>query len=184
MEEQQMGVVVGVGVGVGVKVGVATVSLQLTSVMSSPEPPRRSFCFSAGGNSCSYAWGGQEVTEDDLQYLHVFDSGTETWNKRLLRGQHPPGVYNGACARIGQCLYMYGGEGLDGKVTGSLFELNLTTLLWRELSPGGPRTSHCGMVDYNETLIIYCNDLHMFDIGTGELVVIVCGEIETCHDVK
>ena len=155
-----------------------------SSVPGSP----RTFHFSVSRKKSTFCWGGEiwdegkceDVPVADLEYLNEIDIATDKWKKHLLKGEHPPGVSHGACAVIGDCLYLYGGKDREGERTGSLFELNLNTKSWRELSHpgnGGPKKkSLCGMVSYNSTLIIYggqtrdglTNELHMFDIKTGE----------------
>ena len=156
--------------------------------MSSSVPCPRSFHFSAGRNRSTFYWGGatldwakgEYVPVTDLKYLFELDVARDKWKKHLLKGQHPPGVQLGACAVVGDCLYLYGGEDKEGEPTGSLFELNLSTKSWRELSRPGSgepkKKSSCGMVAYNSTLIIYggraddgtTNELHMFDLKAGE----------------
>ena len=155
---------------------------------SSSVPSPRSGHFSAGRNRSTLYWGGatwnktkkKHVPVTDLEYLYELDVVTDKWKKHLLKGQHPPGVYNCACAVVGDCSYLYGGFDKEGKPTGSLFELNLSTKSWRELShpgTGGPERNYsCGMVAYNSTLIVYggltgygfTNELHQFDIKIGE----------------
>ena len=153
-------------------------------------PSSRSFHFSAGRNRSTFYWGGNtwDWAKDrydpvtDLEYLYELDIVTDKWKKHLLKGQHPPGVSHGACAVVGDCLYLFGGLDKEGELTGSLFELNLSTMSWRELSrPGtsGPKKEQSrGMVAYNSTLIVIVyggwaddgptNELHMFDLKAGE----------------
>ena len=153
---------------------------------SGPSP--RSFHFCAGRNRSTFYWGGGTcdlakgtfVPVTDLEYLYELDVVADKWKKHLLKGQHPPGVNHGACAVVRDCLYFYGGCDKEGELTGSLFELNLSTKSWRELSrprTGGPKKKRsCGMAAYNSTLIIYggyaddgdTNELHMFDLKAGE----------------
>ena len=159
--------------------------------MSSVPRPRR-FHFSAGRNRSTFYWGGETlvvaegkyVPAADLEYLYELDIAeldiADNWKKYLLKGQHPSGVSHGACAVDGDCLYLYGGIDKEGELTGSLFELNLSTKSWRELShpgTGGPKKKQsCGMVAYNSTLIIYggladdgpTNELHVFDLKAGK----------------
>ena len=155
------------------------------ATMSSVPSPR-SFPFSAARYRSTFYWGGatwegvENVPVTDLEYLYELEVVGDKWKKHLLKGQHPPGVYRGACAVVGDCLYFYGGCDKEGELTGSLFELNLSTKSWRELSrpgTGGPKKkSFCGMVAYNSTLIICggraddgsTNELHMFDLKAGE----------------
>ena len=155
--------------------------------MSVPNPISRIFHFSAGRNRSTFYWGGKTwdqakrkyVPAADLEYLFELDVARDKWKKHLLKGQHPPGVFQGACAVVGDCLYLYGGCDKESKLTCSMFELNLNTKSWRELScpgTGGPKKLSCGMVAYNSTLIIYggraddgvTNELHMFDLKAGE----------------
>ena len=156
--------------------------------MSSAVPSPRSDHFSAGSNGATFFWGGISKEESerkwilvpDLEYLYEFNLLLAKWYRHPLKGQYPPGVYDGSCAVVNNCLYTYGGLDKEGKRTASLFELNLSTKSWRELScPGavGPRKKRsCGMVAYNSTLIIYggrtddgpTNELHMFDIKAGK----------------
>ncbi len=153
--------------------------------MSSSEPSPRYDLFSVGTHSSVYLWGGRVdlgVPVDDLDYLHEFNSATATWTRHQLHGRHPPGLYKGGCARIDDCMYFYGG--LDDNVwrTGSLYQLNLTNWTWKEMSPPGASDSPgvkdgCCMIDYKSSLLVHggldthgrpTNDLHMFDLATGE----------------
>ena len=152
--------------------------------MSSVPSPRH-FHFSGGRNRSTFYWGGANLKNEyvpvaDLVYLYELDIVAEKWKKHLLKGQHPPGVYWGACAVVSDSLYLYGGVDKESELTGSLFELNLSTKSWRELSrpgTGGPKKKcSCRMVAYNSSLIIYgglsvdgyTNELHMFDLKTGK----------------
>ena len=153
---------------------------------SAPSP--RGFPFSVGRNKSTFYWGGATwdhakkayVPVTDLEYLYELEVVGDKWKKHLLKGQHPPGVFLGACAVVGDCLYFYGGYDKEAVRPGSLFELNLSTKSWRELScpgTGGPKNKwSCGMVAYNSTLIICggaaddcdTNELHIFDLKAGE----------------
>ncbi len=155
------------------------------STMSSSEPsPRESF-FSASRHSSVCLWGGQVdsyVPVDDLDYLHEFNSATATWTKHQLQGRHPPGLHNGGCARIDDYLYFYGGLDERGRSTGSLYQLNLTSKTWKEMSPpgasGSPGVKYgCRIIDFKSSLLVHggmyaggvrTNDLHIFDLATGK----------------
>ncbi len=155
------------------------------STMSSSEPSRRKCFFSASRHSSVYLWGGRVGSGgpvDDLDYLHEFNSATGTWTRHQLQGRHPPGLYDGGCARIDDCLYFYGGCEWRGWGTGSLYQLNLTNWTWQEMSPpgasGSPRARYgCRMIDYKNSILVHggedehdrlTNDLHIFDLATGE----------------
>ena len=151
-------------------------------------PSPRTLKFSAGTNRSTFYWGGKtwdEAKEDyvpveDLEYLYEFDTVSDKWKKHLLKGQHPPGVSGGDCAVVGDRLYFYGGKDKEGELTGSLFELNLSTKSWRELSrpgTGGPKKKcACCMAAYYAKLIIYggdteagfTNEIHMFNVKAGK----------------
>ncbi len=157
--------------------------------MSSSEPSPRECFFSASRHSSVYLWGGQVKSGgpvDDLDYLHEFNLATATWTRHQLQGRHPPGLYNGGCARIDDCLYFYGGWNERGQATGSLYQLNLTNWTWQEMSPPGASgspgvTSGCQMISYKSSLLVYggvdaritfTNDLHMlFDLATSEFTL-------------
>ena len=162
------------------------------SSVSSPSPRLYHFC--ASRNRSTFYWGGatsggeaiwgnamkEDVPVTDLEYLYELVVVGNKWKKHLLKGQHPPGVCGGACAVVGDCLYLYGGKDKEGKGTSSMFELNLSTKSWRELSHPGTGVLNiklsCHMAAYNSALIIYggwtddgpTNELHMFDLKAGE----------------
>ncbi len=152
--------------------------------MSSEPSPRYDF-FSVGRHTSVYLWGGRVdsgVPVDDLDYLHEFNFATATWIRHQLQGRHPPGLYDGGCARIDDCMYFYGGRDEGGRSTGSLYQLNLTNWTWQEMSHPGASGSpgvknDGGMIGYKSSLLVHggfgeggrsTNDLHMFDLKTGE----------------
>ena len=51
---------------------------------------------------------GKMVPVTDLEFLYVFRASSETWDKLRLKGQHPPGISQGSCVRIGETLFLYG----------------------------------------------------------------------------
>ncbi len=125
------------------------------------------------------------VPVDDLDYLHEFNSATATWTGHQLQGRHPPELYDGGCARIDDCLYFYGGWDKRGRRTGSLYQLNLTNWTWQKMSPPGASGSPgvkngSRVIDYKSSLLVHggmdarngsTNDLHMFDLATGEFTL-------------
>ncbi len=154
--------------------------------MSSSEPSPRHNFFSVSRHSSVYLWGGELGSYGPVDdYLHEFNSATTTWTRHQLQGRHPPGLYNGGCARIDDCLYFYGGWDERGHRTGSLYQLNLTNWTWQEMSPPGASgspgvKSGCGMIDYKSSLLVhggvderntFTNVLHMFDLATGEFTL-------------
>ncbi len=125
---------------------------------------------------------GKMVPVTDLEFLYVFRASSETWDKLRLKGQHPPGISQGSCVRIGETLFLYGGRDKKGDYTGSLYKLNLKTLKWQEEIPkvadAAPKKKlGCSMVEYCGKLVVYggesadgdTNELHVYDIETCKL---------------
>ena len=70
-----------------------------------------------------------------LSTVNCFDVYAETWRERPVEGSPPPGIYVGASASSGQCLYIFGGS--DGPAWhNSLHQLDTSsaTLNWTQLS--------------------------------------------------
>ncbi len=152
------------------------------------QPGLRNYSFLASVNSSIYVWGGLDYNPsslkrepvDIMEYIYKFNTTTGAWDRLRLKNQHPPGLYDGACVGIGENIYFYGGYDTKGQRTGSLYELNLTTLTWQALSSPGvgspKKRSGCHMVEYEGTLVMYggvtaeghSNELHVFNLATGE----------------
>ena len=104
-----------------------------------------------------YAWGGrtQDFSEIDPQklksLLETFDLHTEVWVQKGTSGSPPPGVYNGACAAIGDSMYVSCGHDGSNQYQNALHELDTTTLRWRDrTATGGPMTKFgCRMISYD-----------------------------------
>ena len=100
-----------------------------------------------------YAWGGLtlDFSESGRQKLksvvETFDPHTEVWQQRGTSGSPPPGVYGGACAAIGDSVYVSCGS--DGsKYQSGLHEFDTTTLQWKDRSAteGPMRKVGCQMI--------------------------------------
>ena len=121
---------------------------------ATPSPRSSPFIASAGG--LAYLWGGMGDTEPGVVF--IYGEETETWTRKLTKGQHPPaGLCNGACCIASQHFYLYGGY--DGSSRrGALFQLNLADWSWKELcncSSGGPgKKAGCRMVAYKHNLVV------------------------------
>ena len=124
--------------------------------MASTTPSTRNYPFIASAGDLAYLWGGQGDTES--RTVFTYSEETETWMRKLTKGQHPPaGLRSGACCIADQHFYLYGGY--DGSSShGTLFQLNLADWSWKELSncsPGGPeKKSGCGMIAYMHNLVV------------------------------
>ena len=96
-----------------------------------------------------------------LSTVQCFDVYSETWRERPVEGAPPPGIYDGASASSGQCLYTFGGG--DGSAYhNSLHQLDTSsaTLNWTQLSTpdssSGPmKKSDCGMIAYGSHLVVF-----------------------------
>ena len=102
-----------------------------------------------------YAWGGrtQDFSESGRQKLEsvveTFDPHTEVWQQRGTSGSPPLGVYEGACAAVGDSMYVSCGR--DGsKYYSGLHEFDTTTLQWKDRTvTEGPMTKvGCQMISY------------------------------------
>ena len=95
-----------------------------------------------------------------LSTVQCFDLYSETWRERVVDGAPPPGIYYGACASSGQCLYCFGGY--DGSNRhNSLLQLDTSssaTPKWTQLttpdSNSGPmKKAGCGIIVYGSSLV-------------------------------
>ena len=101
-----------------------------------------------------YAWGGrtQDFSESARQKLEsvveTFDPYTEVWQQRGTSGSPPPGVYDGACAAMGDSMYVC--CGWDGSNHSGLHEFDTATLQWKDrtATEGPMRKYGCRMISY------------------------------------
>ena len=96
-----------------------------------------------------------------LSTVHSFDLYSETWRERAVEGAPPPGIYGGACASSGRCLYCFGGFDASA-YHNSLHQLDTSsaTLKWTQLttpdpSSGPTKKTGCGMVAYGSRLVLF-----------------------------
>ena len=131
---------------------------------SEPTPRWRPFWAPVGGQVFLSGGRTRDFHKDKsslLSTVHILDFYSETWRERTVEGAPPPGIYDGACALSGQCLYCFGGR--DGSyVRGSLHQLDTSsaTLKWTQLttpdSSSGPmKKAGCGMVAYSSYLVLF-----------------------------
>jgi hypothetical protein len=144
-------------------------------------------------------WGGRtrNLRKDKkglAKFVHSFDLFMECWAVNKSTGVSPPGLYDGACASAGCCIYVYGGY--DGsKGYSYLHQLDTRSWKWRLLSAAGPmKKTGSGMVTHNDMLVLFggygtpsgptqpgseyikdssglrgwTNELHVFDPRGGE----------------
>ena len=157
--------------------------------------PRNSFFSGVLGTKYG-VWGGftSGGGYSHISTISLCNFLTRSWEEEKAKGNPPPGYYGGASATIGPTLYTYGGKGLDGDDTGSLFELNSIAFQWKKLAgpePDGPmRKSGCAMAAVSGYCLVlfgglvtgnlqpgprmvngHTNEMHMYGIPNGECLV-------------
>ncbi len=154
----------------------------MASSCNSPSP--RGFPFVASRKNKVYLWGGQG--DDQPEAVFIYNVHTESWTKKTTKGPHPPtGLHDGGCSISDKYLYIYGGSD-DSSYSGSLYQLNIFTWTWKELSngsAGGPgRKVGCRMISYQDQLWIvggyygprarynkgFTDEIHIYDTRKGE----------------
>ena len=144
--------------------------------------PARKSCFSAVIKSRVYLWGGYiDGKTDHLSTISIYDYSRKQWSEQEVKGQHPPGYYDGACASDQSCLYTYGGTDESGCDTGCLYKLNVTSLQWEKLSDstdeGPAKKKCCGMIEHEKKLVLFggsssslgtLNEMYIYVINKGE----------------
>ena len=140
-----------------------------------------------GGRTKNFVEEKREVTVS----VHSVNQCSKTWQTRATTGQHPTGLYLGACTSSGRYLYQYGGT--DGSsFCSSLHQLDVDSLEWSQLSSGPTSMLGCGIVFYKNKLFLFggygysthpgpefirsweyssrgwSNELHCFDLQEGE----------------
>ena len=153
------------------------------------EPSPRYSPYTAAVSGQVFLTGGCTKNFDEdkkklLSSVHTFDVYEESWRERRVEGPAPPGIYWGACTSTpsGHTLQVYGG--FDGsQYHSSIHQLDINSLNWTQLptpdSSGPMKKAGCGMVVYNNQLILfggetsvfeYTNELHVYDFQEGEAV--------------
>ena len=109
-------------------------------------------------------WGGvtSEFYSNDgrIQLASVgeqFDIHSEVWYQRDTGGTPHPGLSDTACTSFGLRLFTYGGycENTSSNISGALSCLDLTTLIWSQLSLAGGtawgpmKKAGCGIVHFH-----------------------------------
>ena len=130
--------------------------------------------------------------------IQMYDPFTETWRKFPTIGAPPEGLYNGTATSFDHFFYTYGGDNRTS-YSSSLNQLDTRSYTWTQLSSqhecGPMRKVGCGIIYYNNSLIIYgglgirsselqagsqfikntiykdgsgwTNEIHMFNISEG-----------------
>lgn len=69
--------------------------------------------------------------------INRFDAATERWHCLPNSGNPPPGRIGVACAVVGSKFYVFGGRSRN-RLFSTLSELDLDTMIWKELEPSSP----------------------------------------------
>ena len=92
--------------------------------------------------------------------VEVYDCYSKTWVQRKTTGTPPPGLVNGACTSIKNKHYTYGGGGGgDSPFTGTLSQLDTSTMEWKLL------TSDIGPMKKQGARMITVNDEQLAVLG-------------------
>ena len=104
-----------------------------------------------GGRTKNFSKGKSELAT----CVHSFNQCLETWQTRETTGKPPPGLYSGACISSGHHIYLYGGHNKGSRKQDSLHRLDTDSLKWSQLPSGPMRKTGCGMVCYDDQLILF-----------------------------
>ncbi len=123
--------------------------------------PRRDH-FSTAVDRKIYVFGGYRDRESKLEgNVYSFDQ-SKGWQAQAVKpeGRPHPSLHSGACASLGHCLYIYGGEIDTSKDDGpnfqnSLYRLDTHSFEWTELPSGPKKMTGCRMVSFANKLILF-----------------------------
>ena len=131
---------------------------------------------------CTYLVGGRDSNRCiiGLSSVEVLDPITLKWQRRTTSGEIPVQVFRAACAVVHNCLYVFGGEEVDSKVSNALWRLDLESLQWSSVQQANkppPRRDSGLVADEQQRLVLHggkgandetLKDLHIFYIKDGE----------------
>ncbi len=116
----------------------------------------------ARGDHCSATVGGKiyiygGYNEGELEGRVYSFNQSKGWQTHVTaadsEGPHPS-LHSAACASLGRCLYLYGGD--DGSnFKDSLYRLDTDSLEWTQLPSGPMRMVGCRMVSFEDQLILF-----------------------------
>ena len=125
------------------------------------EPSPRLGHHSAAVGGQLYVFGGRtkgflEERRELAACVHSFNQCRETWQTKATTGSPPPGLYRGSCTSSSSAphIYLYGGWDVQQQHD-SLHQLNIDSLEWTQLPSGPMRKAGCGMVSYEDQLILF-----------------------------
>ena len=146
---------------------------------------------------CTYLVGGRDSNDRPigLSSVEVLNPTTLKWQRRTTSGETPVQVIRAACAVVHNCLYVFGGEEVDGSVYNALWRLDLESLQWSSVQQANkplPRRDAGLVADKQQRLVLYggegvygqtLDDLHVFSIKDGEWFSVYCrtGSVMAIH---
>ncbi|EFJ13495.1 hypothetical protein SELMODRAFT_424453 [Selaginella moellendorffii] len=140
------------------------------------------------GHTCNavrnliYIFGGCGRDECQTNDVHVFDIGTHTWSKPVMKGTHPSPRDSHSSMAVGSKLYVFGGT--DGSnPPNDLFVLDTATNTWGKPDVFGdvpaPKEGHSALLIGDNLFVFggcgkssdpseeeYYNDLHVLNANT------------------
>ena len=153
--------------------------------MASYEPEPRKGHAAVGVEETLYVWGGDGGSTTILtRVVERFDVSSQEWKRpqQLSRRYGLPDGLSGMAVTVdSERAYFFGGRTDSGSYSNTPFEVDLSVLQCRELSPtdssgsGAPKKkSFSAMVYFNEKLVIYggftglnqTDELNVFDLKT------------------
>ena len=147
--------------------------------MSSREPKARAWHAAVGVGDKLFIWGGGgDSTIIQTTTLEAFNVESLSWEQtRQLNGSLPDSLCSAAVTNEKENFYSFGGYTLPGHYVDTLYEINPSTLLCRELVPNSSsqapeKQQGSRSVYFKNKVVVYGgntgmgrpDDLHIFDL--------------------
>jgi len=158
--------------------------------MSSREPRARAWHAAVGVGDKLFIWGGGgDSTRIQTTTLEVFNVNSLSWEQtRQLKGSLPDSLCSAAVTVTSQkeSFYSFGGYTLPGHYIDTVYEINPSTLLCRELPPNSP--SHAPEKQQGSRSVYFENKVVVYggntDQGRPNEVRVFNLEKSTCGSIK
>eukprot|EP00271_Cylindrocystis_brebissonii_P007239 TRINITY_DN20548_c0_g1_i1.p1 TRINITY_DN20548_c0_g1~~TRINITY_DN20548_c0_g1_i1.p1 ORF type:complete len:803 (+),score=152.58 TRINITY_DN20548_c0_g1_i1:45-2411(+) len=150
-------------------------------------PPTAGHSVIRRDNRTFLAIGGYPTSGTDKFLVLSFDIYTYHWTVLTTRGQAPSARGGHSVSRVGQTLWLFGGEDRRRQLHNSVYRLDLDTLVWQPVLTSGlapsPRCEHAATIHAERALLVFgggshsnCyNDLHILNLLTLEWSRVVAG---------
>ena len=156
--------------------------------MSSREPRARAWHAAVGVGDKLFIWGGGgDSTRIQTTTLEVFNVNSLSWEQtRQLKGSLPDSLCSAAVTSQKESFYSFGGYTLPGHYIDTVYEINSSTLLCRELPPNSP--SHAPKKQQGSRSVYFKNKVVVYGGNTGQgrpdEVHVFNLEKSTCGSIK